>query len=367
MINNEHRYMVVSATALASGGALTILRQFVSHASKDNNKYLIFVPQGLHLPKYDNIIYIENERKGWFKRIYWDWFGCKSFLKKKCINVKKVISLQNSSLNVPYEQIIYLHQPIPFSEIHSFFKNLSVDNFKLFLYKTFYSFFIFKFVSKSTIFVVQTDWMKTGVLKRCNKLSPEQIEIIKPDIKAFTSSVELDGFIKEENTLLYPATPLSYKNHMIILKALSLLKKSYNRYDIKFKVTFNKGLYKNFDDYIARNALEENVEYLGVLSYQDLQKIYEKATIIVFPSYIESYGLPLIEAASLGKKIICSDLPYSRDVLSGYEGAIFVDYNSEIDWAQEIHTALQQGSDYHYKKFENDSRSSWPQFFELLK
>ncbi|WP_236300697.1 glycosyltransferase, partial [Enterobacter bugandensis] len=89
--------------------------------------------------------------------------------------------------------------------------------------------------------------------------------------------------------------------------------------------------------------------------------------IIVFPSYIESYGLPLIEAASLGKKIICSDLPYSRDVLSGYEGAIFVDYNSEIDWAQEIHTALQQGSDYHYKKFENDSRSSWPQFFELLK
>lgn len=26
------------------------------------------------------------------------------------------------------------------------------------------------------------------------------------------------------------------------------------------------------------------------------------ASFIVFPSYIESYGLPLIEAASLGKK-----------------------------------------------------------------
>ncbi|EMP8241160.1 glycosyltransferase, partial [Enterobacter hormaechei] len=110
-----------------------------------------------------------------------------------------------------------------------------------------------------------------------------------------------------------------------------------------------------------------NVEYLGVLSYTDLQKMYAKATLVVFPSYIESYGLPLIEAASLGKKIICSDLPYSRDVLSEYEGAIYVSYNSEEEWAQALYTALQQGSDYHYIKYENDNRSSWPQFFELLK
>ncbi|EQB9977709.1 glycosyltransferase [Enterobacter hormaechei] len=367
MINNEYTYIVVSATALASGGALTILRQFLTHASRDGNKFLVFVPEGLNLPQYDNIVYITNERKGWFKRIYWDWFGCKLFLKKNNINVKKVISLQNSSLNIPYEQIIYLHQPIPFSEIHSFFKNISLDNLKLFLYKNFYSYFIFKFIDKSTVFVVQTDWMKNGVLKQCKNLSPEKIEVIKPDIKAFASSLQDQLYDKEENSLLYPATPLSYKNHMIILKAISLLKKTYGMHDIKFKVTFNKGLYKNFDEYITHHALEDNVEYLGVLSYTDLQKMYAKATLVVFPSYIESYGLPLIEAASLGKKIICSDLPYSRDVLSEYEGAIYVSYNSEEEWAQVLYTALQQGSDYHYIKYENDNRSSWPQFFELLK
>ncbi|EFG7688244.1 TPA: glycosyltransferase family 1 protein, partial [Escherichia coli] len=117
MFDLSKSYIVVSATALASGGALTILKQFIKHASQNSNDYIMFVSAGLELPVCDNIIYIENTPKGWLKRIYWDWFGCRKFISEHKINVKKVISLQNSSLNVPYEQIIYLHQPIPFSKV----------------------------------------------------------------------------------------------------------------------------------------------------------------------------------------------------------------------------------------------------------
>ncbi|EFN8643873.1 glycosyltransferase family 1 protein, partial [Escherichia coli] len=179
MFDLSKNYIIVSATALASGGALTILKQFIKHASQNSNDYIMFVSAGLELPVCDNIIYIENTPKGWLKRIYWDWFGCRKFISEHKINVKKVISLQNSSLNVPYEQIIYLHQPIPFSKVDSFLKNITSDNVKLFLYKKFYSYFIFKYVNANTTIVVQTNWMKKGVLEQCDKISTERVLVIK--------------------------------------------------------------------------------------------------------------------------------------------------------------------------------------------
>lgn len=367
MFDNTKEYIVVSATALASGGALTILKQFIKHASCDDNNYIIFASAGLSLPESENIIYIENKPKGWLQRIYWDWYGCKRFLINKKISIKKIICLQNSTLNVPNDQIVYLHQPIPFSKIESFLNHISIDNLKLFLYKQFYSYFIFKFINKKTIFIVQTEWMKKGVLEHCPHIDDSQIIILKPDIKVFSDTNVADQLYIRGNTFLYPATPLSYKNHFVILKAMLILRKKYAFDDFKFQVTFNRGQFKRFDEYVLNNGLRKNVEYLGVLSYSELQGKYQSAKLVVFPSYIESYGLPLIEAACLGKKIISSDLPYSRDVLRGYDGVEYVKYSDEDEWAHAIFNVMNKRSKIAFRPYENDERSSWPQFFEILK
>ncbi|MFZ3388758.1 glycosyltransferase [Buttiauxella gaviniae] len=362
----DKRLIIVSATALAASGALTILKQFIRHAANDINNYVMFVPAGLNLPMHGNIQYIFNAPKGWVGRIYWDWFGCRKAINKLNNNIKKIICLQNSTLNVDFEQVVYLHQPIPFSEYNNFLSNLSLNNLKLFLYKKVYAYFIFKFCNERTVFVVQTEWMKIGVLKKCPKLKKEQVIVIKPDVKGFNIS---DSFHKNsirKNTILYPATPLSYKNHLVILDALGVLKNKIELNDICFQVTFNKGEYKNFDNYVAKNKLESHIEYLGVLTHDLLKVKYQEATAIVYPSYIESYGLPLIEAASLGKRIICSDLPYSRDVLAQYNGAVYVKYNHVNGWVDELANSMLSPSEHYFKPFENDSRSSWEHFFKLL-
>ncbi|EDL7711499.1 glycosyltransferase family 1 protein, partial [Salmonella enterica] len=340
------------------------LRQFIEQASINKNNFIIFVPSTLALPNYENITYVKTAPKGWLKRIYWDWIGCKKFIKRESLRVKKVICLQNSSMNVPYPQIIYLHQPIPFSNIDFFFKEFNLNNFKLLLYKKFYAIFIFKFINKQSIFVVQTEWMKSSLLNRCRNLNVKQVVVLRPDIKLFEA--RLDNKEISKNTLLYPATALSYKNHLVILKSLTLLKKQFGINDIKFQVTFDKGQYKVFDRYVYENDLSTNIEYLGVISYIELQKKYLSASLVVFPSYIESYGLPLIEAAILGKRIICSDLPYARDVLNNYEGGIFVKYNDENNWANVIYDVLTNKSCTQIRPYENDNCSSWPRFFDLI-
>ncbi|EBJ1773258.1 glycosyltransferase family 1 protein, partial [Salmonella enterica] len=212
--------------------------------------------------------------------------------------------------------------------------------------------------------VVQTEWMKSSLLNRCRNLNVKQVVVLRPDIKLFEA--RLDNKEISKNTLLYPATALSYKNHLVILKSLTLLKKQFGINDIKFQVTFDKGQYKVFDRYVYENDLSTNIEYLGVISYIELQKKYLSASLVVFPSYIESYGLPLIEAAILGKRIICSDLPYARDVLNNYEGGIFVKYNDENNWANVIYDVLTNKSCTQIRPYENDNCSSWPRFFDLI-
>lgn len=364
MFDESRQYIVVSATALANSGALTILKQFLLYASRDENYYIIFVPTGLNLPMSNNIIYIECFPKSWIKRIHWDWWGFKQFLNDNNINVKQVVSLQNSSVNVKKKQIVYLHQAIPFSSYDEFLTDLSLTNLKLFLYKKLYSYFIFKFITYETKVVVQTEWMKSAVIKRCSRLSSDNVVVVRPDIKDIYTT---KNTTVENNTIIYPATPLSYKNHLILLDAIVHLKSQYMFHELKLQVTFNKGDYKRFDDIVAKCGLDKNIDYVGIVSYAELLKFYQRATMVVYPSCIESFGLPLIEAASLGKKIVCSDLPYANEVLNGYEGVTFVKYNDKYEWCAEINKVLTQAVNLKFKPFVNNERSSWPLFFDLLK
>ena len=46
---------------------------------------------------------------------------------------------------------------------------------------------------------------------------------------------------------------------------------------------------------------------------------------MIFPSYIETYGLPLAECRQTGNPILAADTPFARQILKGYEKAYFFD------------------------------------------
>ena len=51
-------------------------------------------------------------------------------------------------------------------------------------------------------------------------------------------------------------------------------------------------------------------------SIDEIRNLYKSCNYLIFPSLTESFGLPLIEAASSGCKIISSDLPYVYCVIN---------------------------------------------------
>lgn len=50
--------------------------------------------------------------------------------------------------------------------------------------------------------------------------------------------------------------------------------------------------------------------------YTDPRELYFNCPYLIFPSIMESFGLPLIEAAESGMKILASDLPFVYDVVT---------------------------------------------------
>ena len=70
------------------------------------------------------------------------------------------------------------------------------------------------------------------------------------------------------------------------------------------------------------------VEFVGNLFHEEVFKLYTK-TILIFLSFIEAFGLPLLQA-NLHKSIIFAfNCPFSREILNGYADAYYFDpFNS---------------------------------------
>ena len=71
------------------------------------------------------------------------------------------------------------------------------------------------------------------------------------------------------------------------------------------------------------------MKFLGYVSDEELSVLYSSCFAFIYPSYYEGFGLPVLEAQSLGVSVLtsnCSSLPE----VSG-DGALFVDPESVDD------------------------------------
>ncbi|HII4420784.1 glycosyltransferase [Clostridium perfringens] len=338
----DKKIIFVNNPAAVSGGALSILKQFIEEvALKLNNNFVTYIFCNVDLSEYncEKVKIINNIKiKRGLGRITWDLFGLKKWSRKNSIKPDLLISLQNTAIsgfnNV--KQIVYLHQSIPY------YKNIKwsimkkeerIYWFYRYIYKA-----IIHFSIKNNYVVVQNNWMKKAILKD-HKVKNDHVKIVKPKFSSITryKSVEID-----KRVLFYPSSGEIYKNHIVLVEALNLLVNNFNMRDLKLCFTISKTNFKNklVLEKINQYNLEDNIDFLGYLKAESLNEYYSKANLVLFPSYIETVGLPLLEAASLNKKILCSDLYYSREALENYKSVKYIKYDDYKNWALFIKDSL---------------------------
>lgn len=345
--------IVVNATALESSGSLSILRQFIEAIPIDKNvEYLVFISPNIKLDCDSLNVHLVPiiGVKPLFKRFMWDAFGVRWWLRQNNIKPSASISLQNTNFRTGYNipNYVYYHQSIPFCTIK--WSPFKAREQTLWFYKNIYPFFVQIFLNRRTEIFVQLEFIKEGFTKRFG-FERNKIHVVHPKINVVSSTIKAPKLSASRINLFYPATPFFYKNHKILFDALLVVQND----KFTLSLTCEKGQF-SYDT-------PSNVNFLGVISFQSVMAMYKECDAMVFPSYIETYGLPLLEAASVGIPILCADLPYAREVLSGYDGAIFIDHTNPNAWAEAINTLIKGKRYTPYRPLEE---KSWDKMFEII-
>src|SRR3989339_192025 len=89
---------------------------------------------------------------------------------------------------------------------------------------------------------------------------------------------------------------------------------------------------------IDRRA-DQPIKYIGYVSHQDKLSLICQATCFVFPSLYEGFGLPVLEAMSLGTPVITSNLSSLPEIV-GENGGILINPNKESEIADAISQVL---------------------------
>lgn len=356
------KIIFVNATACTSGGVLTILNQFIENIKVYDRKniYYIFSTKNIDI-NLDNVNIITNIKgKKYLDRIKWDLFGINIWAKENNIKPELVISLQNTGVRIRnINQIIYLHQPLPFATEFNW-NFLKSDERLLWIYKNIYRWWISLTVKKDSTIIVQTKWMKEALVKRGYNV--DKILISKPDINNIqVENIEIKKY--DSKILFYPAADYKYKNHMIIIKAVKHILDTYGSDKYNFKIIFTLSKESKIYKYVVKNGLESYFEFIDSVSYETVLSYYKSCQAILFPSYIETFGLPLIEGSKFGKKILVADCNYSKEILSNYSLAEFLDYDDENKWGKAIIDSLK---DYKVKPYSLKCGNGWGSVFDTI-
>lgn len=86
--------------------------------------------------------------------------------------------------------------------------------------------------------------------------------------------------------------------------------------------------YPSLKKQIAEANLDDKVIFTGFVSDEDLAVLYNAATLLVFPSFEEGFGLPAMEAMACGTPVAASDSSSLPEVL-GEAGRFFDPRNME--------------------------------------
>ncbi len=89
---------------------------------------------------------------------------------------------------------------------------------------------------------------------------------------------------------------------------------------------------------VATHSLAEHIHILGEIPYADVPAWYAGAELFVFPSYLETFGHPLLEAMASNVPVVAADIPVFREI--GGDAAFYADPHSAQALAGAMDDAL---------------------------
>jgi glycosyltransferase involved in cell wall biosynthesis len=206
-------------------------------------------------------------------------------------HVKKILKLQRSeSIKVA----LYVHDLLPLQH-PDFFSDELVRKFDSFL----------ELIKAADLILVSNEDVKNQVKHTFNKKDVQVVQL--PSAYNQTPPT-----LEPKSQFLVVGTLEPRKNHLAILDSFERLHQAHP--DIELVLVGNLGW--KYTDIVHRISTMQNrgvrLRWIKNLSDEDLQREYQQAIALLYPSHYEGYGLPVVEALSQSTPVITSNRPAMR-------------------------------------------------------
>lgn len=358
--------VVISAVNINEGGALSVLRDAVYsllYSCHQKCKLVLLVNkkeffQDIADCKQVELIQFNYPKKAWLLRIWFEYVHC-FFLSRK-MKSDVWIAMNDITPNVLAKtKIVYCQNPFPFYKLG---KNVFLQK-KAFFFHFFYAFFYSINIKKNKYVFVQQQWLREEFVNRFNvkNVVVAHPNVVKPPI---TSSIN-----EQHNkfVFVYPALPRVSKNFEILFQAVQQLQEQYNNFELL--LTFNGSENKYASVLVDRYKHLQAVRFLGVKDRDTIWQLYQESSCLVFPSKMETWGLPITEMKTFNKPILVANCKYALETVGNYNKACLFNADDATELATLMAKAIDGTLQYQQTNFTTPPEpfvQSWKELFDLV-
>ena len=290
---------------------INILSELAKQYPED--KYVLF--RNFDFKEYDNLTQYQNieivdvpyTKESGLKNILWhQWLFQKLLKKYKCdiayIPNFTLLLWKTIPTIVTIHDLIEYNVPDKFSKARMFYRKQVCDplmakksNHILTVSKSSYKYIISYLGVKPSKLTLTLNATDRNVFKKYSK------EKIIPAIKKYN--------LEYKKYLLFVGTiDFHGKNIKTIIEAFFNLRSKNELNGIKLVIIGKNGFNsKVIYDFVNASPFKDEVIFTGYLNDDDLPKYYAGATIMLYLSLFEGFGLPVLEAMSCATPVICSN------------------------------------------------------------
>jgi len=313
------------------GGIGVYIRECISQLADidKKNQYFVIVNKhgdGSFIPSADNftILLSSITRKHYFIKDLWNLFFLPFLLKANNIDI-----YFNPRYILPFfkrntKMVVTLHDMIAFlyPEIWSGLSGFRIRNY-------------IKLSSQRADVILTVSNSAKKDIVRILKIPEDKIKVIYCGVnkKLYKPipDLSLQGLVKRKygirKKFILIVGPLgTRKNHDRLIDAYSILPK-YIREDYQLIITGEKkGTYNNLLKKASKTRLADDIVFTGFIPEKEMPMVINAASLFVFPSLYEGFGIPLLEAMACGTPILASNVSSIPEVV-GSAALLFDPYN----------------------------------------
>jgi glycosyltransferase involved in cell wall biosynthesis len=337
MARREPVTVAISAVNFTGGGPLTVLldclRNLREAAPKDWR--IVALVNDVKLVEGIDVEAIAAPwaTRSWLSRLRAEWFGGLSNLVPEAtawISMHDITPKTKAKV-----QFVYCHNTAPF--YRPSLRELTLAPYLL-AYIVFYPLVYGVGISKNRAVIVQQDQLRR-IFKR--QFGCRNVWVARPTLPVIQHPPSAARKSSQPFVFFYPAFPRVFKNHEALAKAAKFLSETgAPPFEVWLTCTPDENRYIRA---IFKEVDVPQVRWMGRMNAEQIHDAYAASDVVVFPSKLETWGLPISEAKQFGKPILLADLPYAHETLGDYDRAAFFPPNDAAALAALMLAAMTGG------------------------